>query len=617
MTIMDDARFSPMLGNPLKTRQDVQDAFTTMFKALVPAFSPGCARVRVDQAGAHFDVGAADVEGLIRPLWGIVPMVAGGGKFDYWHLYHTGITNGTDPDHEEYWGACTDYDQRLVEMAAIGFALALVPEHIWTPLSDMAKANLAEFLLTARNCHYHDCNWKYFRVLVDLGLKNVGVEYDANMTDQYLQDLDSYYLGDGFYGDGPDSRRMDYYVAWAFHFYGLVYARLCPEDQERQERYRERARMFAQHFQHWFADDGSCIPFGRSLIYRFASGSFWGACAFADEEVLPWGVIKGLFLRHLRWWAQQPVSRLDNGILSLGYAYPNAFVCENYNSPQSPYWAFKAFVVLALDESHPFWSTTEIQPSALPLAAQRIPGMVITHHPKNTVALMSGPCHLPSTVRFAAYKYNKMAYSTRYGFSIDANPYGFDGAALDSMIGFSEDGLQFSVRHETRAKMYKDCLYSTWSPYKDVEVETWLIPKGKWHIRVHKVSSARKLQTIEGGFAIANKMRIDRDIKPDCEDRVYTTNDDDFSGIVDLSRNRTPRICHPEANSNIMVPRTRVPQLVGAIEANSVVTFSCAVLAQPEPALLAGDWLKVPDSPSEDDLADIKALGQDCLQSIE
>jgi hypothetical protein len=35
-----------------------------------------------------------------------------------------GLDNGTNPDHEEYWGDHIDKDQRFVEMAAIVSGLA-------------------------------------------------------------------------------------------------------------------------------------------------------------------------------------------------------------------------------------------------------------------------------------------------------------------------------------------------------------------------------------------------------------------------------------------------------------------------------------------------------------
>lgn len=605
MAMFDNRLFSPIGDRRLETKEDLQDAFKATFEPLLPAFSSGGARVRVEQGGAHFDDAAADLEGFARPLWGIVPFVAGGGKFEHWDLYHRGLTNGTDPDHPEYWGNVGDRDQRQVELAAIGFAMALIPEHFWEPLSDKGKENLVRYLRHGRDKDYPVCNWRFFRVLVDLGLKKVGAQYDAKMTEVYLDDVDSYYLGEGYYGDGVEKYKMDYYNPWAFHFYGLIYAKVCPEDSDRQKRYRERTRVFAEQFQHWFADDGSCIPFGRSLIYRFACGSYWAALAFADEEALPWGVIKGLYMRHMRWWTKQPISRLNSGVLTLGYAYPNSFVCENYNSPQSPYWAMKAFLPLALPSTHPFWTAQEL-PATSTSASLPIPGMVISHYPKNTVALMSGPQHFRDTVRFQAEKYCKFAYSTRYGFSIDANAKYFNSASFDSMIGFSEDGIHFRIRESTQARIYEDKLYSTWSPWEDVSIETWLIPQGKWHIRVHRIESGRRLDSIEGGFAISKTDAAGKIVKVENSDRSYVINAEDFSGLVNLSTDRKARIHVPESNSNLMAPKTILPQLSGEIAAGSTTLFACAVLAMPDTQVVNSDWIAVPELPSVEELQAIK-----------
>jgi len=70
--------------------------------------------------------------------------------------------------------------------------------------------------------------------------------------------------------------------------YGLICAKLAAQsDPERARRLCQRAAAFAPDFMHWFAADGA--PFGRSLTYRFAQGALWGALAFADVEVPPWG----------------------------------------------------------------------------------------------------------------------------------------------------------------------------------------------------------------------------------------------------------------------------------------------------------------------------------------
>lgn len=47
--------------------------------------------------------------------------------------------------------------------------------------------------------------------------------------------------------------------------------------------------------------------------------------------------MKGIVLRHLRWWLKQPMFDRD-GVLSVGYSYPNLAMAEDYNAPGSPYW---------------------------------------------------------------------------------------------------------------------------------------------------------------------------------------------------------------------------------------------------------------------------------------
>lgn len=42
---------------------------------------------------------------------------AGDGVPELDKIYLQGIKNGTNPQHEEYWGKVGDYDQRLVKMS--------------------------------------------------------------------------------------------------------------------------------------------------------------------------------------------------------------------------------------------------------------------------------------------------------------------------------------------------------------------------------------------------------------------------------------------------------------------------------------------------------------------
>lgn len=592
--------FNPLAGNPLRTRADLQRAVLDLFAPLKAHFSPGGARVSLGFTAAHYDVHAAELEAFARPLWGLVPLAAGGGSFADWELYRRGLTHGTDPDHPEYWGMPRDRDQRLVEMAVIGLALLLVPHEVWGPLDNAAKDRLARWLGTINTLGIVDSNWLWFRVIVNLGLAQVAAEHDDAAMHAALDRLDDFYLGDGWYSDGLTEQR-DYYIPFAMHFYGLIYAKLAGgRDPRRAGIYRERAAAFAQDFVNWFAADGAALPFGRSLSYRFSQGAFWGALAFADLEALPWGAIKGLALRHLRWWSQQPIFASDS-TLSIGYAYPNLNMAEQYNAPGSPYWALKFFLPLALPESHPFWQAEELPLPELPLVQhQPHPRMIFCRDASRShvVALTSG--QREPWIRHAGEKYAKFAYSTAFAFSVPVGRRGLTQAAADSMLALSDDGEYFRVREKTIEAVYEDgALRSHWQPLPGVDIETWLIPAPPWHIRVHRLRTERPLWSAEGGFAL-NRTGDD----PLANEGLHDTGTGvasarypaGASGIKDLLGQRTGEIVRVDPNTNLLYPRTVLPTLT-ARHAPGKYWLACAVLADVDGDQWAHDWERVPALP--------------------
>jgi len=570
----DPVSANPLHGNPLRSRADVEKALRDLFNPVLPFFSEGGARVRLDGAGAHFDRAAADLEGFARPLWGLTPLAAGGGRFDHWELYRRGLANGTDPEHPEYWGTVNSTDQRMVELAAIGFTMRLLPHLVWEPLEQRAKDNLAAYLKHARKFDYADNNWKFFRILVDLGLEECGVEFDRSLTEKYLEELDGFYLGDGWYRDG-NVRRIDHYIPFAMHFYGLIYARLARGDEKRVAAYKERATLFAKDIRHWFDEDGGTLAFGRSLTYRFACGGIWGALAFADLEALPWGEIKGQFMRHLRWWADKPIANRD-GILSIGYGYPNLFMSESYNSAGSPYWALKAFLPLALPADHPFWTAEETAAAtdAAPVPLKH-PGMVMMHTEGNVVGLSSGQQNWQ--MRNGTEKYAKFAYASRYGFSVEVDERAYHMGAFDGALAFSDDGRHYRVRETNEvAQIAGDALFARWKPWADVTVETWLLPANPWHIRVHRIVTPRALHATEGGFAIG-RADLNADTYIDAVGKAAAKSRTDVSAIVDLGGKREGRAHRAYPNTNLIVSKTIVPQLRGEIAAGTTVLMTAAM----------------------------------------
>lgn len=573
-------------NNPLSSRDDLFSAFDELFEPLLLTFLPGGARSRISEAGSSCLEAAAEFEGYLRPLWGIVPYQCGGKHFPHWELYRRGLVNGTNPDHEEYWGHPQDYDQLLVDLAAVGYALCFVLEHIWDPLLPEEKAQVAQYLLEARDKNYCHNNWKFFRVLVDLGLRKVGVEHKTEGTKTYLDDLDSLYLGDGWYGDGK-RHRIDNYNALAFHFYSLVYVVVMKNsDPERCKTYVDRATLFAHQYIHWFNENGQALPYGRSLIYRFATSGFWGIFPLVldtnKEPPIPWSVMRSLYLRSLQWWAKQPINERGSKFLSLGYTYPNSYMMERYNSPQSPYWSFKCFTGMLVPQNHPFWSSgnTDISQYFAENRSKQLTvvGMAIEHQPSNTTVLVNGPWN----DEYQTEKYSKFAYSTRFGFGVVSNHRTFPLAHLDNSLGFSFNNEEFYVRQDYEAYTCRNgYLLSLWKPTDGIKVKTWMVPKTGYHLRMHFIENetGKTVHTIEGGFALQWNGRKVISRKTDTVSAGVST-ETDQSEIINLGDSRTPVVCVPEPNTNVLFSKALLPELVGDVGPKSSATFASLVFGQ-------------------------------------
>ncbi|MGB0114064.1 MAG: DUF2264 domain-containing protein [Ilumatobacteraceae bacterium] len=599
-----DPRANPLASGPLTTRDDVARAVGDLYEPLLPHVSPGGARVRLGSFAAVFEESTAELEGFARPLYGIVPMTVGGYEFARWERFVSGLDAGTDPSSPEYWGPVPgDGDQRMVEQAAIGLALAFCPERTWEHLSSAAKVRLVAWL---QGIFDHDPvgnNWQFFRVLVSLGLERVGAGFDGSKVAASLDLLDSFRIGEHWYSDGTLDN-VDYYVPFAFHTYALMYAAandLGLGDDTRAEGFRDRAAGFATDFQHWFAPDGAAVPFGRSLTYRFAMSSFWGALAWADvESDLSWGQVRGLSMRHLRWWADKPISDRD-GVLSVGFTYDNRRLSETYNSAGSPYWSMKAFGALAAPATHAFWTSEEepLAPLDGPVTIVDA-GQVITRGHDHAVVL---PARAAAAVDFpeqASGKYRKFAYSSSFGFSGDVAGL-FGPVITDSMLALTDDEGNRRVRLGVDAAGVEDAMtWSTWSPWPDVRIDSvcWAVDSSH-HGRLHRVRTDRALDAVDSGFAIGldtpDDLTTDAVVKG--ADRVAISTSHGSSAIIGLLGDRRPVARNLSVNASLMHPRTAVPALKGRLEPGDH-RLAALIVASPSAALDRGTAAEVVDIPA-------------------
>ena len=405
--------FSGIEPSDFTYKNKTQDILLRILKPLIPFYSESGGRLRIGDTRTHYELSSQEMEAFARPLWGLVPLLAGlsedeklavlrlvkdnsGKKHSHdshevhgsaetsqdrhevhdsaetsqsissrlsliselVRIYTNGIESGTDPGSPDYWGLCHDFDQKFCEMPAIGFAMLYAPEFFYDPLSGSAKKNLADWL---NECNRHNlcaCNWQFFQIITNLALKVRGLPYSKENMENGLRMIDDYYAEGGWYNDGNGGDK-DYYNPFVMLSFGLIYREFMKEeDPDRSVRFYERAMEFGRDYELFFDDSGSCFPYGRSMTYRFAQSAFWSTCLMTGVYPVSESRILELISRNLSWWLSRPV--FDNaGILTIGYGYGNLQMSESYNAPGSPYWGLQAFFYLALPDEDKLWAKAE------------------------------------------------------------------------------------------------------------------------------------------------------------------------------------------------------------------------------------------------------------------
>ena len=299
-------------------------------------------------------------------------------------------------------------------------------------------------------------------------------------------------------------------------------------------RWVERSRAFAPQFRHWFASDGAAVPLGRSLTYRFATSSFWGALALADVDALDWAAVRGLALRNLRWWSTQPISDRD-GVLSVGFTYDNRRlvgdlqlrrlavlvhegVCDARRARRPP--------VLVSGGSAADTATVHLGPGSEHGAGSgRPPG---SRAQRATSRRM--------VVRRSRAKRSTRSSRTRAGTaSVVTSPCSVPSASPTrcSPSPMRTTGERRVRTATTRAEVHDGVALARWSPFPGVTVDTALAGGAPWHVRVHRITTDRALALSETGFALPwtpgdLRTRAHRRLRPWSSDRhVALRRDDD------------------------------------------------------------------------------------------
>lgn len=551
-----------------ETKVEFQEKLIKILKPIPETLKNGePGLLKIGSSGTTYNEKIRQAEGFLRLLWGYSGYYHGKEIDDNFTILAQGIASGVNPDSESYWGDLSDVNQLMVEMAPLAVFVLLNEEKVKKIWSLKDQENLVNWLKQINDYRPAQNNWLFFRILTDTCLKKVfGVSFEAQVAEDFTK-IDSFYLDHGWYFDGV-TNQLDYYISFAIHYYSLLYVYFCEkEDPKRCQTFRKRAVAFYEGFRYWFDRNGRGIPFGRSLTYRFAQSSFFAACLLVNLDV-PQEEAKYFLEKNIENWLQQDIFSPE-GFLKIGYYYENLVMAEEYNSPGSPYWSLKPFILLALDQENPVWQLkSEQHPKKNKVLLPEPHMLVTTSSDKQEVKVYVTGQFCEQHVHGEA-KYSKFVYSTNFGFSVSKGLTGWDRGGFDNVLAVSEDGQHFQVRTKSeKFEVTENYTHTLWHPFKDTTFESFIIPFGEGHFRLHYYDTKRPLVITDGGFSIAydgEKSVIEK--LATFEGSLQGKNG--FSQVVSLDKYMTAHTSLRLPNQNLLYNCVEFPYLKGNIAPQS------------------------------------------------
>jgi hypothetical protein len=260
--------------------------------------------------------------------------------------------------------------QALVDSAYFTNALLRAPRQLWDPLDAVTRQRIVTEIRGLRRFSPPYTNWLLFAAMNEAFLLSIGEEWDPVRIDLAVRKINEWYVGDGWYSDGPRFH-FDHYNSYVIHamlveilevllatkasFNSLDAAKLLDQAYKRMQR-------FGEHLERLIGPDGSYAPIGRSLTYRTAVFQPLGLLAWRKRlpPSLPEGQVRAATLA-----AQRAIFRFaDNfdarGFLTLGFTGHQPKLADWYSNAGSMYIVAESLISLGLPATDSYWTSASL-----------------------------------------------------------------------------------------------------------------------------------------------------------------------------------------------------------------------------------------------------------------
>ena len=275
--------------------------------------------------------------------------------------------HAVDPESPDYL-AWRGHGQALVDAAYVAESFIRAYDALWMPLDDVTKQRYLEEFKQLRRVEPPYTNWFLFSSTIESFLcKAFGkAEYDDFRVMMPIRKTEEWYVGDGWYADGPVFA-FDYYTSYVFHamyletLKNMIDAKQTGtrlEYKKYYDRALKRAQKFAIILERFISPEGTFPVIGRSTPYRMAALQPLALMAWYQTlpKELSNGQVRAALTQVMHRMYDQQNNYNDAGFLTIGFCGSQPGTADWYTNNGSLYMTSLSLMPLGLPADHPFWT---------------------------------------------------------------------------------------------------------------------------------------------------------------------------------------------------------------------------------------------------------------------
>ncbi|MGI8966258.1 MAG: DUF2264 domain-containing protein [Limisphaerales bacterium] len=460
----------------------------------------------------------------------------GNESFNLTDVLLAAFKNAFNPAHPDYWGeAPSDKpSQRAVEASLVAWSLWQLGDDFLAKLTSDERTNIQKWLASCTQVAERENNHAWFSAInqaTRLALSKKWKEFSGSeewmLADVTAMEALAKSAEDGWYSDSPTLSVYDYYNFWTFASHFLYWNRIIGKSYpDISARFSQRLKRFLEKTPYFFAENGSHVLFGRSLIYRWSvlmplvEGYAQGLWPHSP------GLLRAIVRRNLEFhWNIGAFDKVNGKLRETFTEGGSTAVREPYIDNGHPYWAMQAFSLYAIPPQDAFWTSREeplpVEKGDYKVRLEKAQMLLVGTKASGQVRLLEAR----NEPRRARYRdgYQRFSYSSHFPFNYIVQE---DRFTWDQALVFrnNETGFCWGRSGIKSGALTADGIETEWwTQLGDLrfDVVTRISVNGEFEKRTHVVTAPasalnKSIEILEGSsvLGLMNGETYERTIKP-------------------------------------------------------------------------------------------------------